>query len=130
MMHPCLEPGCPQLIEPPRSRCATHEVQAQQRDVERRGSASQRGYDATWTAVRNAYARAHPLCEDHLERGEVVQMDVVDHVIPLPYGPRLDPENLRSRCNPCHAIKTQQDLTMGYEANTAPKPEARRWIIA
>jgi 5-methylcytosine-specific restriction enzyme A len=122
-MMPCLEPGCPTLVE--RGRCPAC-------DQQRRGSAAARGYDADWQVVRDAYARAHPLCEDHLERGEVVPMALVDHKIPLPYGPRLDPRNLRSLCASCHAVKSLQDQAAGYRANAAPsgrRAEEDRWIL-
>lgn len=102
------------------------------RDVERRGTAFQRGYDGAWVAVRNAYAREHPLCEDCLEHGIVTALELVDHVIPLPHGPRLDKSNLRSLCRPHHATKTERDRVAGYTANVTPTllPEQRRWIVA
>jgi 5-methylcytosine-specific restriction endonuclease McrA len=81
--------------------------------------------------VRDAYKREHPLCEDHLERGEIVPMQLVDHKIPLPYGPRLEKTNLRSLCDPCHRVKTDKDRAAGYQANVVPKQEEQRgWVIA
>jgi 5-methylcytosine-specific restriction endonuclease McrA len=35
---------------------------------------------------------------------------LVDHIIPLPEGPRLLLENLQPLCDSCHAEKTANDL--------------------
>lgn len=133
VMRVCIESRCPELVEAPASRCPAHESAHHQADVTRRGSAAERGYDAAWVAVRDQYAREHPLCEDHQERGETVPMQVVDHVIPLPDGPRLDPRNFRSLCNSCHAVKSARDRARGAVANVAPAAEVKdrpRWIVA
>lgn len=75
--------------------------------VDRRESASVRGYDSRWARLRRAYVKAHPLCEDCLP--DPVPVDEVDHIIPIEgVGDplRLEWRNLRSRCRRCHAIKT------------------------
>lgn len=131
MKRPCLESYCSLLVESPAVRCPVHIQAAAQRDAQHRGSAQERGYDAAWQAVRNAYVREHPLCEDHLERGGVVATEIVDHVIPLPHGPRLDPSNLRSLCRSCHATKTAQDVRAEHVGHIdRAEPEEKSWIIA
>jgi 5-methylcytosine-specific restriction endonuclease McrA len=52
-----------------------------------------------------------PLCRRCAERGLVVAMDMVDHIIPISVAPdrRLDDGNLQSLCNACHAVKSHED---------------------
>lgn len=89
--------------------------------VDRRGSASERGYDARWSRLRRAYAKQHPLCEDCLP--DAVPVAEVDHIIPIrgvddPL--RLQWRNLRSRCRSCHATKTARlDERIRAEADAA-----------
>jgi len=105
--HPCATVGCAALVEHGRARCPQHERQRQQDDRHVRGSATDRGYDHAWQAVRAAYARAHPWCEPCLARGYRVPVQIVDHRIPLTQGgARLDPRNLESQCRSCHTRKT------------------------
>lgn len=82
-----------------------------------RPNAGDRGYDAQWRKVRNMYAKRHPLCETCEAKGRVTPMQLVDHIIPLRAGgARLDPRNLQSMCNPCHAEKTEKDRGLYPEA--------------
>lgn len=101
---PCLWPGCPVLVE--RGYCAKHRRMKDREDARRRGTAPQRGYDRDWKKVRDAYAAAHPFCEDCLEEGVRRPLDVVDHIVALrDSGKRLDWSNLRSLCNSHHQRK-------------------------
>ena len=60
--------------------------------------------------MRNTYLRRNPWCEDPFERhAGVVRGDMVDHIIPLPEGERLNPENLQTLCRSCHAVKTRKE---------------------
>lgn len=62
-----------------------------------RGSASQRGYDATWRKVRVAYLRAHPMCE---VKGCPRVAAVVHH---RDEDPRNNAQgNLMGMCRECH----------------------------
>lgn len=56
--------------------------------------------------IRPAQMRAHPLCEDCLERDpqSAVPAEHVDHRDGNPENNA--PENLRSSCRPCHSAKT------------------------
>lgn len=76
----------------------------------RRVYASRRWRDVT----RPLQLRRHPLCDDHEQRGQVVQATQVDHRKPLKEGgDPWDPSNLRSLCAPCHSVKTNADKTGG-----------------
>lgn len=99
-MRPCCHPGCPRLVA--RGYCDEHRRIKDARDRQRRGSATERGYDAAWRAVREQILAAHPTCA---RCGAPATL--VDHVIPLRRGGhRLDPHNLQTMCRRCHAAKT------------------------
>lgn len=72
-----------------------------------RGSAASRGYGATWRRVRLAVLRDEPLCRFHLERGETVPADEVDHIDGD--SRNNDRDNLRPLCKPCHSGRTARD---------------------
>ena len=76
-----------------------------------RGSASDRGYDATWRKTRNAFMAANPICRICLDAGRVRVADMVDHIVPVKIAPDglLDPDGLQSLCNACHQTKTRAD---------------------
>ena len=89
------------------SRCAKHV----------RPSAAARGYDRVWASLARGWLQMYPWCgqrlggglhEEHsvcAQRGLFVQAKVVDHIKPLPDGPRLDPLNLQSLCSSCNRRK-------------------------
>ena len=60
--------------------------------------------------MRDGYIIDHPLCEDCLERGMVVAVEEVHHIIPFMSGVddaekmalAVDPKNLVSLCHDCH----------------------------
>lgn len=108
----CLTPGCRRQATPGRRRCREcgQKRAAEKGKLDPRASAQDRGYDARWQKVRARKAKKDPLCEDCLEEGRVVPLDMVDHVIPLRAGgARLDLRNLRSLCWPCHGKKSAKD---------------------
>lgn len=84
-----------------------------------RASPSMRGYGRTWQKVRNAYLRAHPLCEDCLAENIVEPAREVDHKVPLADGGApYDWRNLRALCTPHHSKKTAKD-TWAKQKGTA-----------
>lgn len=95
----CTYPGCNTLVL--NGRCSKHNY-----TDDRKQSAQERGYDSVWTRLRNAYVRAHPICQiQHYCDGDPVEE--VDHIKPIRYGgDRLDERNLQSACKRCHAWKT------------------------
>jgi 5-methylcytosine-specific restriction protein A len=61
-------------------------------------SAQERGYDSTWTRLRNMYLRQYPICNRCRRASEMVH-----HKIPITKGGAvLDPDNLEALCNSCH----------------------------
>lgn len=72
-------------------------------------SCTARGYGADWRRVRAAVLAGEPLCRFCAEVGRVTAATEVDHIRPF-HGrsdpQRLDPENLRPLCTPCHRART------------------------
>lgn len=73
------------------------------------------------------YRAAHPLCEEHQARGELVPVDLVDHIVPVHAAPdrRMDESNLQSLCNECHHAKTERDMVV-YGSASSPRTHAHR----
>jgi 5-methylcytosine-specific restriction protein A len=116
----------------PRAHQPRHQTARPQR-VDRRASASERGYDSRWTKLRAAYVAQHPLCEDCIAEGRTMAVHEVDHIIPIngindPL--RLMWDNLRSRCRSHHASKTRQDerIRAEYEASGDAAAVIGRWV--
>ena len=110
LKRPCRHPGCPRLSHA--RFCDEHRRLANRLTSSRRGDSTQRGYDAAWQKLRAWYIREHPFCEDCLEQGVFTTWRVeVDHIIPISVRPdlRLDPDNLRTRCQYHHKRKTAED---------------------
>lgn len=110
----CSQPGCPELT--PEGRCDAHRREAEQR----RGSASQRGYNRAWERTRAAYLKDHPVCEcddcaalPYTQRPAATDVDHIDGL--GPNGPRgHDPANLRAYAHACHSRRTARDQPGGW----------------
>lgn len=112
-LTPCNKPGCGRLV---RGRyCDAHAEQHIKTTIrardDRRGTPAERGYDAAWAALSKRYRKQHPLCEQHLARGQSVPVALVDHIVPIhvDWSLRLLEDNLQSLCESCHAAKTAED---------------------
>ena len=110
--RPCTYPGCHTLCAS--GRCEKHRVQVRQEVDARRGSARARGYTTAWQKAREAYLRAHPLCqcEDCDEgRKRLTPATVVDHKIPHKGDRKLfwDSSNWQAMAKPCHDRKTARE---------------------
>ena len=69
---------------------------------DKRPSASIRGYNKRWKAIRDAFIRSNPLCAECSERGRTVLAVVVHHVRPKAEGGGDEAANLRALCVSCH----------------------------
>lgn len=64
--------------------------------------------NTAWRKMRDTYLKEHPLCEEHLKRGEVVAAEDVHHKKSpfqkgeINYNLLLNYENLESVCKECH----------------------------
>lgn len=74
----------------------------------KRASASRRGYDRQWQRVRALKLQGDPICET---KGCGRPATVVDHRRTIASRPdlRLDLDNLRSLCKPCHDRHTAKE---------------------
>jgi len=117
--RPCRQVGCPALLDRG-GYCEAHKRDEYRRQDRFRGSSSSRGYDRNWRKLRDAYIRAHPLCEikTNCFAGPVLASEV-DHRIPIVDRPdlRLDPANLQSACKACHSSKTMRESVSGIGTN-------------
>ena len=105
--RPCSFPGCPNLTDG--RFCEAHrKIEAQRYNRYERDPEINRRYDARWRRVRDAYIRAHPLCERCLEEGRMTPARHVHHVLPLSQGGTHDWDNLRALCLACHS-KTEME---------------------
>lgn len=106
----CIAPRCPNLTT--RTRCATHETEAEMR----RGNAADRGYDARWQRTRARYLRRHPMCQipgcpeaatdvDHTP----TRRELVKRGVPDPDAERY----LTGLCHPHHSQKTARENGLG-----------------
>jgi 5-methylcytosine-specific restriction protein A len=107
--RPCRTPGCPALVDS--GYCPDH-VQHRNDNDRSRGSASSRGYDASWKRLRLvALKRDRYLCVSCLAAGRLVAAVDVDHIRTVKAAPdlRLDVTNLQSLCKSCHRRKTANE---------------------
>ena len=124
----CKTPGCyrPSVSKGMCPDCAAKTATAP-RVVEARGTTSARGYDLRWQRCRHWFIAQHPLCAICSEPAEEVH-----HVIPLPYGARLEAGNLRSLCKRCHdAVGVAQRQWERQHADNWPSPDTVwAWCLA
>lgn len=86
-LHPCRQPGCPELTAARYS--LRHDRQLAASLEERRGTRTSRGYDYQWQRTRIMVLRREPYCRRCKARGVWTPATLVDHIVPLPEGPRL-----------------------------------------
>lgn len=102
---PCSQPGCSALT---RERfCDNHK----KRDDLKRGTASERGYDARWRKARKHFLTLNPLCVHCSKDGKIAVATVVDHIKPHK-GNRImfwDRFNWQALCASCHSKKTAKE---------------------
>lgn len=106
--HTCTFPGCTRRIPSGRSLCDEHAAARRDMYEARRGTSTQRGYDARWRKLRAIYIHDHPLCAACAAEGKLRAAAVVDHITPHRGDISLlyDESNLQSLCTECHNRKT------------------------
>ena len=87
-----------------------------------RESSAKRGYGSRWQKARAAYLKKHPLCVDHEKLGQVVQAEIVDHIIPHRGDMVLfwDSDNWQSLCKHCHDSHKQRLEKSGQVLGCSP----------
>ena len=109
----CAHVGCSQLTS--ERHCQVHKRQREQQRTAKRGTATQRGYDAEWRRIRAAILEAEPLCR----MCQAVATEV-DHIVPMHRGGTNHPSNLQPMCRSCHNRKAKYD---------APLPAAKAFLM-
>lgn len=107
--RPCTWPGCGALTDT--GRCPKHKRQERKEIDERRGTSTERGYDARWRKARRTYLIDHPFCAECGREGKVAAASVVDHRIPHrgDYAAFWDEDNWQSLCKTHHDSKTAKE---------------------
>lgn len=100
--HPCAHPGCPGLTR--QRYCDKHKTEGSKVDIQTRGTAAHRGYDARWRRIRAEVLRKHPLCMDCLEQGRTAAATDVHHIDGNVQN--MAESNLRPLCKACHSRHT------------------------
>ena len=98
--RPCNKPGCGRIATEG-GYCNEHKSYRDEHDRLYRGNASDRGYDANWSAVRARYLRLHPFCDICLKANRVQEAELVHHKDQDSRNNADD--NLQSLCRKCHA---------------------------
>lgn len=106
----CRYSGCPALLDIA-GYCDKHMRQQRSQSDERRGSASERGYNGRWRKARATWLGRYPLCVACEELGRIAPATVVDHKTPHRGDQTLfwDTSNWQALCKPCHDAKTARE---------------------
>lgn len=98
---------CPNTTANKNGYCDDHQALAL-RDIDRRESASKRGYDKHWNKFRVKYLQDNPLCVDCLKDKTLTPATEVHHIRKLHDYPTLKYErsNLMALCHRCHSKRT------------------------
>lgn len=111
--------ACGHLV-PAGERCACQvkrAAAARARHDASRPSATARGYDADWRALRARFLAAHPRCA--VCDAPAAEVDHVETVAERP-DLRLAWSNLRAMCRPCHSRRTARE--QGFARPRTPTP--------
>lgn len=101
--------------------------------MDQRESSTKRGYGYKWQKAREVWLREHPLCADHLSRGQYVPASVVDHIVPHKGDRKLfwDRKNWQSLCKRCHdSAKQAQErggTIKGCDTSGLPLDPSHPW---
>lgn len=119
MMRPCLQPGCPQIVEG--TYCEAHGPERERRKLPTQFV----DYGSGWRRIRQRHVSQQPLCVSCERAGRVTPAQEVDHIIPWRGNQTLLRAgwNLQSLCRSCHHEKTRADE--GWVELLYPQPGKR-----
>ena len=121
--HPCRRTGCPNLVELGKGLCsACFKV-----EDKRQGSASSRGYDASWRKFVKWFRTGSDLHPQDIQgllwRNQCAVCGTrnnlqYDHIVPMSSGGgRFDIHNIQPLCQSDHARKTLMETKEGIVFN-------------
>jgi len=105
-LSPCGCTSCPGLADEGKCYCKRHAAKAAKAEQDRRGTSSQRGYNARWQRLRALVLARDPVCR-YLACGRL--STDVDHIIPKSKGGTDSMDNLQGLCHEHHSLKTAQE---------------------
>ena len=110
--HPCVHPGCPNLVPAGQKYCEEHKSL----HPEEVRSAASRGYNSRWRRESKKFLELHPLCQECLKKGIATPATVVDHIVPHRGDVKLfwDRSNWQALCESCHDKKPDGKTRFGY----------------
>ena len=100
-LKPCSYAGCPNTIREGRY-CPEHKTIAGREYNKTRHPDHNRIYGRRWRNIRELYISKHPLCEECLKSGRLIQADEVHHIVSPYLGGSHAEDNLMSLCQSCH----------------------------
>lgn len=110
-MKPCNHAGCSALTYD--TYCEDHLKKKRKQHDDKRGTASQRGYNYRWSKYRTYFLNKHPLCmcPDCKEKAVPLPANVVDHITPHrgDYNLFWDETNHQAMNKKCHDKKTAKE---------------------
>lgn len=115
-MKTCAEPRCPELVPKGETYCSHHWKAKRRASDAKRGSSTERGYDARWRRTRQEYLASHPICEHR--QGCIAPATDVHHLDGQgPKGKRgHDHSNLQALCHGHHSQITATEQKGGWNA--------------
>ena len=106
----CSEPGCPNVTHS--KYCKIHTAQHTRVHTREKPNAYKSGYDKHWRRERKVFLSNNPLCENCLNKHDVIRAATqVDHIIPHKGNMRLfwNISNWQALCHSCHSSKTAKE---------------------
>ena len=112
--HPCVHPGCPNLVPAGQKYCEEHKSL----HPEEVRSAASRGYNSRWRRESKKFLELHPLCQECLKKGIATPATVVDHIVPHRGDVKLfwDRSNWQALCESCHDKKPDGKIPIRFTA--------------
>lgn len=109
-MRPCVQPGCPELVE--RGRCAKHQKSYQAETDANRVIPTSHYLTPSWKGKRRTILQANPYCAcgpDCCPEGCQDMATEIDHIVGLQDGGTDDLSNLIGLSKRCHSRKSAKE---------------------
>ena len=118
----CSYPGCSSLYYDGSGRCSKHPRKVWAPYYQQGSRISGR----TLQHARKRLFSKTPLCEWCSLAGKVELATVRDHIVPLAEGGLDAIDNVQALCEPCHAVKSQQEARRGRGLEVRPEEAVGR----